>query len=63
MLNAQITSCNEQIQTFESKLSLMENERKQIYETLTETEVLKEKLQKALEVEKDNSDNFKSQLN
>lgn len=41
----------------------MENERKQTYETLTETEVLKEKLQKALEVEKDNSNNLKNQLN
>ena len=30
---------------------------------MTETEVMKEKLQKALELEKDNSSNLKTQLN
>ena len=51
------------IQSLEQKVALMEGERKQTYESLTDTEVMKEKLQKALELEQDTTKSLRAQLN
>ena len=62
-LHNDLASRNLEVEGLLEKQSLLEAERKQTYQSLTETEVMKEKLQKALELEKDHSSKLKAQLN
>ncbi len=62
-LQNDLASRNQEIEGLLEKQSMLEAERKQTYQSLTESEVMKEKLEKALELEKDNTSNLKAQLN